>query len=89
MYGKFFTLFGMISMLIGLVVLIIWLFTYSGEQVVIERGIMVKEHKGGMTFIVGYFLTLIGLISCTIGFIRTAENTSVDIELTSYKTNKR
>ena len=86
MYGTRFTLIGLTLSLIGLIMLTIWIFTYSGEKPVIDRGTRTSSGNGSGVFIVGFYITLIGLLLCFFGFIQSAEHTS---RTTSPKLNNK
>lgn len=76
MYGTRFTTIGLTLSLIGLIMLTIWIFTYSGEKPVVERGTLTSSDNGSGIFIPGFYITLIGLLLCFFGFIQSAEHSS-------------
>jgi len=76
MYGTRFTLVGLTLTLIGLLMITIWLFTYSGEKPVVDRGTETSSNNGSGLFIAGFYITLVGLLSCFFGFIQSAEHSA-------------
>jgi len=76
MYGTRFTLTGLTVTLIGLILLTIWLFIYSGGKPVVDRGTETVEPGGTALFLVGFFMTLAGLLLCFFGFIQSAEHSA-------------
>ena len=76
MYGTRFTLIGLSMALIGLILLTIWLFVYSGGKPVVDRGTESTDTSGSPTFLIGFFFSIIGILLCFFGFIQSAEHSA-------------
>ena len=80
MYGKKFTLIGLLMLFIGLILYTVWIIGYTGEKTIENDGKITKYSTGETSlFIIGFMFSFIGVILCFFGFVQSVEYSKKEV----------